>query len=112
MSMNEAGWCSCDETKPFQFETHEEWGAHVLAALREAHTITTREQLDALPDKAIILTSTGSFQGQGGPWQKDPDGYSREEAWMPGGYDVGYTSERVAEELPALLLWHPDWADQ
>ena len=74
-----------------------------IERLRSARTITTVEQLDALPDGAVIhvphkLTASSVEK--------------RHERWWPncakGPYHHGFRDEL----LPALLIWSPDWEAQ
>lgn len=70
--------CSCSAS------AQDDWAAHTHAqhqadVWREACTIRTVDQLNALPGRAVVRSADG------------------------------YIVERRRVELPALLLWHPDW---
>lgn len=68
---------------------------------REACTITTVEQLDALPVGSITTDSDVI----GGNYERvaTEDG---EEWWTDGMNDPNHD----ARDLPTLLIWHPDWS--
>lgn len=77
-----------------------EFADHQAAAWREACTVRTVEQLDALPPETVIKTEGGSIACRH---------YS--------GIGVVFGDERpfpwtssLATELPGVLLWHPDWS--
>lgn len=70
-------------------------GEHVEQAWREACTIRTVEQLDALPDGAIVADCN-----------RHPV-YKRDGIWWSGSQRA---SIAPPYGFPALLLWHPDWA--
>lgn len=97
----ELGW-SRPEFEP----SYEDWARRVSAVWREVCTIRTVEQLDALPDEAIVRGGGESFEGnvfkRYGDWPDD--GGSR---WLVMGTDPTDTADSV--HLPAMLLWHPDW---
>jgi hypothetical protein len=59
------------------------WSEHVEATWREACTISTVEQLHALPDRAVMAMRKGQ---------------------------VFYVYAVTGNDLPALLIWHPDWS--
>lgn len=76
-------------------------------AWREACTVTTVEQLDALPDRAVILDVDGVVLRRN-PWlSENPalwfplDGYSSLEQ------DFGIAADEI--DLPARVIHHPDW---
>ncbi|AQT78308.1 hypothetical protein B1R94_02245 [Mycolicibacterium litorale] len=72
------------------------------AAWRESMTITTVEQLDALPSGSVIRR--GGFTP--GVFERAEDC----ELWLEAGSDSpDYPGEHL---LPAILVWHPDWSDQ
>lgn len=75
--------------------------AGVLAALREVCTISSVEQLDALTDGVVVI-APGAWD-QHGAWTKDDEGL-----WFHWSMDYGEPSSRI--ELPALLVWSPDWS--
>lgn len=71
----------------------EPWAAHVAAEIRKAHTVTTVEQLDALPADTIIRDDEGDA------FQKDLV------SWWEAGVEVRTWSEDVP--LPARVVWLP-----
>lgn len=56
--------------------------AHQAAVWREVCTVRTVEQLDALPDRAVLAVRVDR---------------------------VLYRYAVTGDDLPALLVWHPDW---
>jgi hypothetical protein len=78
--------------------THDEHPAHQAEMWREVCTIRTVAELDALPDDSVIRRG-GFF----------PRTYEREgRYWHSPGDEMGDIAG--PDMLPALLLWHPDWA--
>jgi len=76
---------------PRQFWTH------MADAWREACTIRTVEQLDALPHDAVVMTSERVV-------------YQRARTPFRDWYSTVFSEVKTDEiPLPALLLWHPDW---
>lgn len=80
---------------------------HQAEMWREACTVTTVEQLDALPDRTVILDADGAVLRRN-PWLSDVpplwfplDGYSGMDR------DLGLLAEDV--DLPARIIHHPDW---
>jgi hypothetical protein len=66
---------------------------HVAAAWREACTIRTLAQLDALPTQSAVRTAYGEIlERAAGGWTA--------------GDDVVWPAVKW---LPALLVWNPDW---
>lgn len=74
--------------------------AAMETCLRESRTITTVEELDALPTFAVVREADGAIQ------EKKPDHFG--DRW----FQPAWTGGRLATDLnlPALLLWHPDRA--
>lgn len=72
----------------------------LIGVWREACTIRTVEQLDALPEGAVVRR-----------FGFTPQVFERaSDLWLvPGNDSPDYPGEHM---LPALLLWHPDWSDQ
>ncbi|AQT78299.1 hypothetical protein B1R94_02190 [Mycolicibacterium litorale] len=66
---------------------------------REACTITTVEELDALPSGVEVRSVNG-------PWLKN-DRFYPDEPWWPAGGEISEASSEVG--LPARLTHHPDW---
>ena len=91
--------CSCsrddDDAPTISFA---EWAIHVEAVWRETCTITTVEQLLAVPVGCVIRTSTG------GSLEKFSDTH-----WYPPGGSRALPANRWRGVLPARLIWHPDW---
>lgn len=67
----------------------------------QACAITTVEQLDALPDGAIVRAATGQAWHRSGR-------YDPAEPWWGSGSEIESDSAGIAR--PARLIWHPDWA--
>lgn len=76
--------------------------ANLEAAWRDACTIETREQLDALPAQSVIQ-SDASATGDGNPWTWE----RFDEGWFTTAF-----SPAGVPDLPARLLWHPDWGNR
>lgn len=74
---------------------HHAADAVLAAGYRKPRTITTAEELDALPEGSVILSSGGDSA------QKDGVGY-----WYLWGGDIGLESAEVA--LPAMVLHEPE----
>lgn len=71
-----------------------------LERLRQQRTITTAEQLDALPDDAVVLADDTPARKHMGDWYfANDDG-------------DGYGSRSLALYLPARLLWLPEWGNK
>lgn len=71
--------------------------ASILAAgYSKPRTITTAEELDALPVGSVILSNGGEDSAQ-----KDDEGY-----WYLWGGDIGLVSEEIM--LPATVLYTPE----
>jgi len=93
-------YCLCGHPEPLNENT--DMATHQLAILGEACRVTTVDQLDALvPDPSgyeghIVKDATGEI------WEANDDG-----SWTK----MGTSGSRAASdiELPALLLWSPDW---
>lgn len=79
-----------------------DWAQHVAEVWREACTIRTAEQLDALPDHSIVRAGTN-----GHAYEKSMWGALFGRRWMEAGNASPERSEDIG--LPALLLWHPSW---
>lgn len=81
-------------------------GEHVEAAWFDVRTIRTREQLAALPND-VAVRSMGAIER---------DIYERDDTanmsdlygpWIQMGFEVPCADDEI--ELPALLIYHPDW---
>ncbi|BBY78910.1 hypothetical protein MPUL_00680 [Mycolicibacterium pulveris] len=94
--------CSCsrddDDAPTISFT---EWAVHVAAVWREACTITTAGQLDALPTGAVIRTA-------GVVYASEPRTGVQANAWVAIGDRYRHCSDEIL--LPALLIHHPDWS--
>lgn len=93
--------CLCDDER-----TYGEWPAHFAAAWREVCTIRTVEQLDALPEGAIIRDRGGRVFEQTTNWRCAGKGFT---AWWSETGEEGEASSDELDDLPALLIWSPDW---
>lgn len=74
-------------------------GEHVQEVWVKSRTIETREQLDALPDRAVVLADNREV------WSKN-SGYYPDQPWWAAGSEIESPSTDIA--LPARLLWHPE----
>ena len=91
--------CACQHglNGNFGLMNPDQWRAHVAAAWREACTIRTVEQLDALPAGAIVRSrGEVAYERARTPGS---DWYGTNLATVTGS-DIG---------LPALCIWHPSW---
>lgn len=75
----------------------DDYAEHVAAVYREARTITTREQLDAMQARTVIRDDDGEI------YERDRSGGGDLKWYWP-----GPVAERVDPELPALVLWLPE----
>lgn len=74
---------------------------HILDRLEDACTITTVEQLEALPIGSVVHTGENLPDSyHEGAWTKNDDG------WYWWGMDFAEPASLIG--LPALLLYHPD----
>ena len=82
-----------------------DWEAHVAPLIDAAlhPRIDTVEQLDALPEGAVVRSDD-----DGGVYVKDHRYTGPGEPWWPTGYDVECASERIA--LPARVIHTPEVA--
>jgi len=69
--------------------------AILTAGYRKPRTITTREELDALPSGTAILDSDGNTN------------VLHDNGWVLPGSGGGYTSWAVAQALPVTVLYEP-----
>lgn len=90
--------CTCGWTDygPRAQVSREQFAVHVREEWRDACTITTVEQLDALPVRCIVRWSHGSTD------EREACGWS----WGPTAHD-----DFFADGDTALLIWHPDWSE-
>lgn len=85
--------CKCGE--PINSDAY--WVAHVWGVLREAVTVRSVEELDALPDDAVVLVDDCPARKHLGDWYFANDDGDR------------YGPESLALYLPAVVLYRPDW---
>jgi hypothetical protein len=78
--------------------SYEDYAAHIQAEWLKSRIIETVDQLDALPDGAVVLADNKAV------WQKT-SGWSPDEPWWVAGSSVESPSNDIA--LPARLLHHP-----
>ncbi|ASJ79138.1 hypothetical protein SEA_ZENTIME222_57 [Mycobacterium phage ZenTime222] len=79
----------------------EELAGEIVAVVRPR--IETVEQLDALPEGAVVRSDDG------GVYVKDHRYTQAGEPWWPAGYDVECGSESIS--LPARVLYLPEATD-
>jgi len=95
--------CMCGWRSTFEHRTYDD---HIAAAVESAwhagRTITSTDQLDALPDGSVILCASDEEVNRR---TSKRDG--RAEWWTPGSDQGVPTTEHL---VPALLLWHPRWS--
>ncbi|MFV8169877.1 hypothetical protein [Mycolicibacterium peregrinum] len=103
--------CTCgqwiDEDPAAQF-SRKSFTVHVREAWADACTITTVEQLDALPMGAVIRTTEDRVALKSGESWGNASGYR---SWWSAadGEEFDCSSDEL-DDLPALLLWHPEWS--
>lgn len=102
-------FCSCESrkwfTEPIEVISDETYIAHVEQMWREACTVTTVEQLDALPEGTVIHTVELPEDTCGsGAWTKCRDTGGD---WYWWAMDFGEPASEVP--LPARVIHHPDW---
>ena len=92
-------FCSCESrkwfTEPIEVVNDETYIAHVERVWREACTVKTVEQLDALPVGCVVRDQRGLL------WETD-HGHM-----YAASYAVPMCIKAVA--LPAVIVWHPEW---
>lgn len=88
----ECGWEQSDDSDHGQF-----WRDHAESLWREACSLSV-EQLDSLPLGSVIKVR-GLMNGV----VKHYPGI-----WKASGFEGAWEFDE--DELPALLLWHPDWS--
>lgn len=77
--------------------------------LRQQRTITTTEQLDALPIGSVVLSLGGRDIGDIYVNWSDHHLASLYGPWYRSGYEVPCPSDEV--DLPARVLWIPEWGN-
>lgn len=94
--------CTCgrwvDDSPLAQF-SRTSFSEHVQEVWREACTITTPEQLDALPPEVIVKSEGGTVACR----------YYDRVHGVTFGDERPFTWTVLASELPAVVLWHPSW---
>lgn len=101
--------CACDpdavrydgpypEDEALFYELH---AAHVAATWREARTVRTDEELDALPIGAVVHTTVSEYRRV-----IDGGEFDTEEGWVPIGESIAFSHDCI--DLPALVLWAPE----
>lgn len=96
--------CICDRWSDTDHgdNGHHTHVAHQADAWREACTIRTVEELEALPDGATVRGANGhAFEKSSESWTFD------DRRWGEAGNSSPDRSEDI--KLPALLIWHPEW---
>lgn len=90
--------CECGWQSTEMAATNTAHPEHVEQMWLEARTIRTVEQLDVLPHESIIKRD----QPRSVPL------YKLGHMWSFGSHLI--SGDQLAQHLPALLLWHPDWS--
>ena len=75
-----------------------------LKALRESLTITTAEELDALPLDAVVVDAAGI------PRTKRHGDSHMSAGWTHAGRSPLRSGE-LADGRPMRVVWHPDWRE-
>jgi hypothetical protein len=113
---NEVGtepfWCGDDDDigcGTWDKLRHPLWRDHIAAAVTAGRTITTVEQLAALPFLSIIREifkpSPGSGIDYGGVYERRTSGWHAIAGVYSRGLDNG------APRLSVLVIWNPEWAN-
>lgn len=89
-------WTDLEQAEAGASYAHRIANGLIAAGYRKPRTITTVEELDALPEGSVILTNGGEDSAQ-----KDGEG-----EWYLWGGDFGLDSEDT--HLPAIVLWEPE----
>lgn len=84
------------------------WAEHATDVWRKACAIRTIEQLDALPVGAVVRTDEGRVAVKTEEVRRRPD--RSRSWWSVADEDEFDLSSDELDDLPALLLWHPDWS--
>lgn len=91
------GWEQGDESDHGPF-----WRNHIESVWREARTIRTVDQLEALPDRSVVYEKRRDVA-----WMKDGRA-SIDRPWWCTGSEIEEPSAEIV--LPVLLIHHPDWS--
>lgn len=105
-SWGSSGWCTCDESDPFHFDTFEEWAAHALAALQ-----LTEEwgiKYDIFPNDVVLGREENPDGSVTRIMKLNSEGHARQAVDSPapiGGFNKSAVSRlvgpwRTAEEKP------------
>lgn len=101
------GWTQdVDQSHRSGIELHAD---HQAAVWREACTIRTVEQLDALPDGAVVRGAGEAYALalEGNVFERSECFADARSSWMVVGWDIPVGVSSI--ELPAVLLWYPAW---
>lgn len=90
--------CGADEHCDGGGNSYEDYAAHIQSEWVKSRRIETVEQLDALPDRAVVLADNREV------WSKN-SGYYPGQPWWAAGSEIESPSTDIA--LPARLLHHP-----
>lgn len=94
---------TCECFKPWDFDAdtmgRDEHDAHVAAAIHADRTITTDEELDALPDGAVVLDADGDVM--------EADTNCDRRIWYTPGREWEWVGNDYTH-LPARVLYRPD----
>jgi len=96
--------CWCGE----RFVEWDEHAAHFAEAWREVRMISTVEQLDALPIGSVVRTTEERVAVKTGERWGNQSGHGS--WWSVADEDEFDLSSDELDDLPALLIFHPDWS--
>lgn len=96
-----SGFCNCGAQFPVGLRDVQDWGAHVAAVWRDACTVSSVDQLDALPVGSVVMPL---WYLEAGPCWKLSDGWFAVFIDKPM-HPLGSRREGNA----VLLVWHPGW---
>jgi hypothetical protein len=98
-------WWHCDGGTAMTPATHAQ---HQAEMWREACTISTLEQLDELPIGSVVRTTEERVAVKTGERWGNQSGHGS--WWSVADEDEFDLSSDELDDLPALLLFHPDWS--
>lgn len=98
--------CYCGWYSPDEYRTRIEHPDHVEQMWREACTVTTVEQLDALPEGTVILDADDAVLRRN-PWRSRPGRWYPLDGFDAYDRDFGIKIDKIP--LPARVIHHPDW---
>lgn len=96
----------CDSSE--RIDNDEELGQHIADEWRDACTIRTVEQLDALPIGSVVRTTEERVAVKTGERWGNQSGYGS--WWSVADEDEFDLSSDELDDPPALLIFHPDWS--